>query len=39
MSRAVILSEAKDLMALLTEHGIDVDEMLYFAQNDGESRA
>jgi hypothetical protein len=34
MSPSVILSVAKDLMALVTEHGIDGDEMLRFAQHD-----
>jgi hypothetical protein len=31
---AVILSAAKDLMALATEYGLDGDEMLRFAQHD-----
>ena len=35
MSPSVILSVAKDLMALATEHFIDGDEMLRFAQHDG----
>ena len=36
---SVILSEAKDLMALMTMHGMDGDEMLRFAQHDREGSA
>jgi hypothetical protein len=39
MSPSVILSAAKDLMAVATEHSIDGDEMLRFAQHDNERRA
>ena len=35
MTSAVILSAAQDLMALATEHLIDGDEMLRFAQHEG----
>ena len=39
MSPLVILSAAKDLMALMTKHGIDGDEILRFAQDDKERSA
>ncbi len=34
MTTSVILSEAKDLMALIAVYGLDGDEMLRFAQHD-----
>ena len=39
MTPAVILSAAKDLVAPATEHLIDGDEMLRFAQHDEERLA